>query len=152
MKQLFTTLAAILLAATFLLSGCSTEPTTTKNSEDNSNTNEAESSTPEIGGTLVLSDTGKFETIACRERDVEIDQESTANTYTFTGECKTLKVDGVSNKIFVEKVGEIEAKGISNKIYYKSGIDSEKPKIKKEGTSTIVEQEKDADKGEKKEK
>ncbi len=148
MKQLF----IFLLALSFIISGCSSETTTTKKTGDNSNANIVESSTPEIGGSLVLSDTGKFETISCRERDVEIDQEATANTYTFTGECKTLVVDGVSNKVYVEKVGAIEVKGISNKVYYKSGLDGEKPKIKKEGTSTIVEQEKETKEEVKKEK
>lgn len=148
MKQL----SVFLLAFSFIISGCSSESSLTKKKESNSNTANVGSSTPEIGGTLLLADTGKFETIACNQRDVELDAESTANTYTLTGECKTLVVDGVSNKVFVEKVGEIEVKGISNKVYYKSGIDGEKPKIKKEGTSTIVEQEKEKDDGKKKDK
>ncbi|MEZ5346207.1 MAG: DUF3060 domain-containing protein [Pyrinomonadaceae bacterium] len=148
MKQFFILILAVGLAA----AACGSESSPTKKDENNSNAANTSSSTPEMGGTLLLTDTGKFETISCNQRDVELDSESTANTYTFTGECKTLIVDGVSNKVYVEKVGSIDVKGISNKVFYKSGLDGEKPKIKKEGTSTIVEQEKEKDEGDKKDK
>ena len=97
------------------------------------------------GGTLVLSATAENATYPCNQGSVEIDESATANDYKFTGECKKITVKGVSNKIFVEKVGEIEVSGISNKISYGEGIDGKKPKIKTSGKSTVVETKKEQD-------
>jgi hypothetical protein len=47
-------------------------------------------------------------------------------------------VDGVSNEVKVEKVGEIVVKGTSNKVAYGEGLGGKKPKISKSGTSTSV--------------
>lgn len=88
---------------------------------------------------LILSGTGETATYPCNGREVEIEEAATANNYTLTGECKKLTVDGVSNKITVEKVGEIVAAGISNKVTYGEGIGGKQPKISKSGTSTSVE-------------
>ena len=90
------------------------------------------------GGKLTVSDTGRTATLPCNRQEIELDENATANTLTFTGECKKLTVNGVSNKIFVEKVGEIIVTGISNKITYGEGISGKKPKITKSGTHTDV--------------
>lgn len=87
---------------------------------------------------LVLNSTAETATIPCEGREVEFEENATANSYTLTGECKKLSVDGVSNKVTVEKVGEISVKGISNKVIYGEGLDGKKPKITKSGTSTSV--------------
>lgn len=93
-------------------------------------------------GKLILSGTGDAVSYPCNGREVEIVEDATANTYTLTGECKKLTVRGVSNKINVEKVGEIVVDGISNKVVYTEGIGGKPPKIKKSGTSTSVESQK----------
>ena len=93
----------------------------------------------ENGEKLILSGTGETSTYPCNGREVEIEEAATANNYTLTGECKKLTVAGVSNKITVEKVGEIVAAGISNKVTYGEGIGGKRPKISKSGTSTSVE-------------
>lgn len=93
-------------------------------------------------GKLILSGTGEIATYPCNGREVEIEEEATANSYTLTGECKKLTVAGVSNKITVEKVGEIAAGGISNRVTYTEGIGGKSPKISKSGTSNTVESKK----------
>ncbi len=99
----------------------------------NSNSAELDPNTP-----LILAGTSEIRTIPCGGREVEVVEDSTANSYTLTGECKKLTVDGVSNKINVEKVGEISVKGTSNEVTYSEGIDGNKPKITKTGVSTEV--------------
>lgn len=143
----------IILTLGFILAGCnyklrepvrSSENTTRESNETGNSTVYANTNTVtdegDTGGKLILSDTGRTATIPCREREVEIEEAATANTITLTGECKKLIVDGVSNKIFVDKVGEIVIGGTSNKVIYGEGIGGKKPKISKSGTSTKVEQ------------
>lgn len=91
------------------------------------------------GGKLVLSGSSESATHACNGREVEIKESATANRYILTGECKKISVDGVSNTINVEKVGEIVVNGVSNRVVYDEGIGGKKPKITKGGTSTFVE-------------
>lgn len=112
------------------------------NSEASGKKDGATVSKEETGGTLILSGTGEIATYPCNGREVEIEEEATANSYTLTGECKKLTVAGVSNKITVEKVGEIVARGISNQITYGEGIGGKPPKISKSGTSNSVESKK----------
>lgn len=99
----------------------------------------AETADKKDGEKLILSGTGETSTYPCNGREVEIEEAATANNYTLTGECKKLTVAGVSNKITIEKVGEIVASGISNKVTYGEGIGGKQPKISKSGTSTTVE-------------
>lgn len=110
---------------------------TNDSNSTNSNSN-AETAKSEDTSPLIYSGTGEGTTIPCNGREVEFTDEATANSFTFTGECKKLTVDGISNKITVEKVGEIVVKGISNKVTYGEGLDGKKPKISTSGTSTEV--------------
>lgn len=87
---------------------------------------------------LILGETSDFKTIPCNGREIEVSEDATASTYKLTGECKKITVDGVSNKVTVEKVGEIVVKGTSNALIYNEGIDGKKPKITKTGVSTSV--------------
>lgn len=109
-------------------------------SSTNSTSNAGNSATKETSSNepLILTGTGENTTFPCNGREVEVVADSTANNYKFTGECKKLTVDGVSNKIIVEKVGEISVKGTSNKVTYTDGLDGKKPKITKSGVSTEV--------------
>ncbi len=91
---------------------------------------------------LILSGTSEGGSFPCGGREVEVVSDATANSYTLTGECKKLTVDGVSNTINVEKVGEISVTGISNKVIYGEGLNGKNPKIKKSGTSTSVDSKK----------
>ncbi|MEZ5429353.1 MAG: DUF3060 domain-containing protein [Pyrinomonadaceae bacterium] len=90
----------------------------------------------EEGGKLVLGGTSETASYACKGREVEFEESATANIIKLTGECKKLVVDGVSNRIEVEKVGEIVVRGVSNKVIYGEGLNGKKPKISKSGTST----------------
>lgn len=91
---------------------------------------------------LILSGTSEGGSFLCGGREVEIVSDATANSYTLTGECKKLTVDGVSNTVNVEKVGEISVTGISNKVIYDEGLNGKKPKIKTSGTSTSIDSKK----------
>lgn len=88
------------------------------------------------GGELLITDTGVSATYDCKNREVELDKDTTANSLTLTGTCKKITVDGVANKVSVEKVGQIIVRGVSNKVEYESGIGGSKPKISVSGTST----------------
>lgn len=99
---------------------------------------------------LILSGTSEGGSFPCGGREVEIVSEATANSYTLTGECKKLTVDGVSNTVNVEKVGEISVVGISNKVIYGEGLNGKKPKIKTSGTSTSVDSKKSIEERKKK--
>ena len=152
----------LFLIAALYFSGCNTElknsSATTDNSETRINRNAADTAnqintganTPiannsaaetgsSDGAPLILSGTGEVKIIPCNGREIEIEEAATANTYTFTGECKKLKVDGVSNKIRVDRVGEISVIGISNSVVYGEGLKNQKPKIQKSGKDTSVE-------------
>ncbi len=95
---------------------------------------------------LVLIGSGESTTYPCNGREVEVEESATAISYTFTGECKKITVDGVSVTVNVEKVGEIVVKGVSNKVIYGEGIGGKKPKITKSGTSTSAETKAEAEK------
>ncbi len=95
---------------------------------------------------LVLIGSGESTAYPCNGREVEIEESATAVSYTFTGECKKITVDGVSVTVNVEKVGEIVVKGVSNKVIYGEGIGGKKPKITKSGTSTSAETKAEAEK------
>ena len=103
------------------------------------------------GAKLVLSGTGESATYPCHGREIEVEESATASRYTLTGECKKLTVDGVSNVIDVEKVGEIAVSGTSNKVVYGEGLNGKKPKITKSGTSTAVDSKKSLEEKEKSE-
>jgi hypothetical protein len=99
---------------------------------------------------LILTDSNESSTYPCNGREIQIDESTTAKNYFLTGECKKLTVDGVSNTVNVEKVGEIVVKGTSNKVVYGDGLSGKKPKITKSGVSTAVDSKKSFE--EKKEK
>ena len=106
-------------------SGNSSNQNAAKNSPGTSNANATSAVTEDTGkpgAKLVLSGVSESRKIVCNGREVELDAETTANSYTLTGECKKLTVDGVSNEVKVEKVGEIVVKGTSNKVIYGEGI------------------------------
>lgn len=95
---------------------------------------------------LVLIGSGESTTYPCNGREVEIEESATAISYTFTGECKKITVDGVSVTVNVEKVSEIVVTGVSNRVIYGEGIGGKKPKITKSGTSTFAESKAEAEK------
>jgi len=97
---------------------------------------------------LILTSSGESTTFPCNGREVEVDESVTASTYTLTGECKKLTVDGVTVTVNVEKVGEIVVTGVSNKVIYGEGIKGKKPKITKSGPSVTVESKAEAEKRE----
>lgn len=98
------------------------------------------------GEKLILTGTSQSASYPCNGREVEIDADTTTGKYTLTGECRKLTVDGVSNSVRVEKVGEIVVKGVSNKVIYVEGIDGKKPKITNTGSSTSAESKAEAEK------
>lgn len=98
---------------------------------------------------LFVSGVGATSIEDCKGREVEFDEEATGNDYVLRGECKNLTVNGVSNKVAVEKVGEITVAGVSNKVIYGSGLDGKKPKINKTGRDTAVETKEAAEKNKK---
>lgn len=87
---------------------------------------------------LILSEVSDIKTIPCNNREIEISEDATASNYKLTGDCKKVTVNGVSNKVTVDKVGEIVVSGSSNKVVYTEGLDGKKPKITKTGISTAV--------------
>jgi outer membrane lipopolysaccharide assembly protein LptE/RlpB len=95
---------------------------------------------------LVLIGSGESTTYPCNGREVEIEETATAISYTFTGECKKITVNGVSVTANVDRVGEIVVTGVSNKVIYGEGIGGKKPKITKSGTSTFAETKAEAEK------
>jgi hypothetical protein len=103
------------------------------------NTNSTTPGQKSDGSKIVIDGTSESNTFPCADGEVEITKDATANVITLTGECKMLTVDGVSNTINVEKVGEIVLKGVSNKVTYGAGLDGKKPRIKNSGVSTTVE-------------
>lgn len=164
----------IFLLGGLLLSGCGYELPKTGNAADNAtsaaapvnqNANNQTNSAANIAQTnknaaanngaagsdtgdakLILSGSGESATFPCNGREVEIDETVTASNYILTGECKKLTVDGVTVTVNVGAVGEIVARGVSNKVVYGSGIGGKKPKITKSGPSVTVESKAEAEK------
>ena len=135
----------LFIAAGLFLAACSTDESA-KNQNANANANKASASQPiDSSVPLILSGTSDASKIPCGGREVEIDETATANDYTLTGECKKITVDGVSNTVTAEKVGEIIVKGSSNKVTYVEGLDGKKPKIKNTGVSSTVDSKKSLD-------
>lgn len=137
----------ILILSSLFLFACDSETANNsanvnKNANQKVNTNVAiDSSVP-----LILSGTGVTENYNCGGREVEIEAETTASRYVLKGECKKLTIDGVSNQIQVEKVGEIVINGTSNKLVYAEGLNNKKPKIKKTGADNLVESKEESEK------
>lgn len=155
---------SVLLLVILFLAGCNYEFSETPQVEENSNATNTETTkiqntnsvgneekpaddgkgsspkedtaNPIDGDTLILESTGETAAYKCNGKEVEVG--GTANIINLTGECKKVTVAGVSNKVTVEKVGEINVSGISNKVTYGEGLNGKKPKISKSGTSTSV--------------
>lgn len=152
----------IVLIAGLHLQACASEPVNTAKNANNQNANSNTVKTAPAnvnagnanGGdtTLMLNDISKTATIPCNGREVEIEEPTTTSNYTFTGECKKLIVDGVSNQVTVEKVGEIVVMGVSNKVFYGEGLDGKKPKITKNGVSVIVQSQAEKEKADARQK
>jgi Protein of unknown function (DUF3060) len=124
------------------LTACGSDETA-KNQNANANSNKSNTPPPiDSNVPLILTGTSDSSKIPCGGRVVEIEETATANDYTLTGECKKITVDGVSNTVTAEKVGEIVVKGSSNKVVYVEGLDGKKPKISNTGTSTTVDSQK----------
>lgn len=87
---------------------------------------------------LILSDVSDIRTIPCNNREIEITDDATSSNIKLTGECRKITVAGVSNRVTVDKVGEIVVSGSSNKVVYTEGLDGKKPKITKTGVSTSI--------------
>ncbi|MFV0390074.1 MAG: DUF3060 domain-containing protein [Pyrinomonadaceae bacterium] len=135
---------AILLFVVILF-GCSAEDKTGNQTAENNAVN-VSPTVEEETGPLILSQTGNNGFYKCNGREVEVTKDASSNDYRLTGECKSLKVDGVSNIIDVDKVGKIEVRGTSNKIYYKELVDGKKPEIKIAGVNNEVKQDSKAEK------
>lgn len=136
----------ILLLIIIFLAACAGEVPENSNADENANSanaNAVENKEEPVmeGDLLFLEETGETAAYECKKREVEIS--GTANNFNLTGECKKLTVSGVSNKVKVEKVGEIIVKGNSNKVTYGEGLDGKEPKITKDGISPTVEKIKD---------
>jgi len=115
----------------------------------NANTNANANAADALPEKLFVSGVGVTLIEDCKGREIEFDEDSTGNDYTFRGECKNLTVNGVANKVSVEKVGEITVAGVSNKVVYVSGLDGKKPKINKSGKDTSVDTKEIAEKNKK---
>lgn len=87
---------------------------------------------------LILSEGSDYKTIPCNGREIEVTDDVTASTYKLQGECKKITIAGVSNKVTVDKVGEIIVNGTSISVIYGEGINGKTPKITKSGASTEV--------------
>lgn len=140
--------SAIILSVSLFWSGCGSDLSPNANRRSNAANNavnenvaaaNSQNQNDSSGGKLILSGISKTETYPCNGREVEIEEPTTTSKYTLTGECSKLTVDGVSNQIKIDKVGEIVVAGVSNRIVYGEGIGGKKPKITKGGTSTSVE-------------
>ena len=140
----------LLILICLFLFGCNYNVPQNPVVEDNSNTkpqkSEAQLAEEQRLATedpLILAETSDYKTIPCNNREIEISEDATASSYKLTGECKKITVNGVSNKVTVEKVGEIVVSGSSNKVIYGEGLEGKKPKITKTGISTSVDSQKD---------
>lgn len=159
----------VLLIVGLFLSDCAYKFSETSQTEENSNSSKAQidrngnnksndnvantdknlanqASKDENTGTenLILDGTSENAMYDCNGREVEIGKDATASNYTLKGECKKLTVDGVSNTVNVEKVGEISVLGVSNTVIYGEGLGGKKPKIKKSGVSASIDSMKSA--------
>ena len=132
------------------LFGCGADEPANTNVNLNANTGSTNEKSVDVSREkLFISSVGVTLTQDCNGREVEFDEDSTGNTYVFRGECKNLTVNGVANKVEVEKVGEITIDGVSNTIVYGAGLDDKKPKINKRGKDTSVESKESAEKNKK---
>lgn len=132
------------------LFGCGGNQRANTNVNLNANTIDANEKIVDVSREkLLVSGVGETSTQNCNGREVEFDEDSTGNNYLLRGECKKLTVNGVANKIEVEKVGEITVAGVSNKVVYGAGLDNKKPKISKTGKDTSVESRETSEKNKK---
>ncbi len=140
----------IFFIGTVFLYGCAADETANINANANSNTANINANVNDAPPEkLIISDVGRTSIQDCKNREVEFDEDSTGNNFVFRGECKNLTVNGVANKIEVEKVGEITVAGVSNKVIYGAGLDDKKPKINKSGKDTAVDSKESAEKNKK---
>jgi hypothetical protein len=78
------------------------------------------------------------ETIECDGSVVTITGES--NKLTFIGECTALEITGSKNEIWVENVGSIEIRGMSNEVVWSEGIGGKPPKVDDNGARNKIRQ------------
>jgi hypothetical protein len=123
-----------LSAAVFMAVVCAFGPMTA-GAQDNEGATETDGNRIEVTGTDETS------THKCSP-GTEVEITGASNTVTLTGECKSVTVNGSSNKVKVEAVGAITVTGSDNAVTWKRGHGKSKPKVSRTGVSNKVSQEK----------
>jgi Protein of unknown function (DUF3060) len=90
-------------------------------------------------GKWVIQGQGRTETHACAaNEDIEVNGQG--HTLTFTGPCRTLRVNGQGNTVVTDVAASIFANGMNNTVSWKNGADGKKPKISLGGMSNAAPQ------------
>jgi hypothetical protein len=89
-------------------------------------------------GTIVRGGSGTVATIQCDGQAVVINGAS--NTYTLLGDCPTVEVNGMSNKVGIETAGTIRVSGMTNQVVWSAALRGDRPVISNSGLNNTVRQ------------
>lgn len=93
----------------------------------------------QAGAELVLSGSGSQETHRCSPKTA-VNISGSDNDITLTGECKSVSVNGSTNKVKVEAVATIDVTGSDNQVTWKRAVGAKKPKVNRTGHNNKVSQ------------
>ncbi|WNG37204.1 DUF3060 domain-containing protein [Archangium violaceum] len=91
------------------------------------------------GAQLEIAGSSSQETHRCSPK-TEVNISGSDNEITLTGECKSVSVNGSSNKVKVEAVAAINVTGSENEITWKRAVGAKKPKVNRLGVNNKVTQ------------
>lgn len=86
---------------------------------------------------LVVSESGKSQTLDAEGRDVSID--GNKNDVTLHGKCHALTVSGNENSVHAEALASISTPGNKNMVTWTQTVNGEKPQITNVGSGNSIE-------------
>ena len=90
-------------------------------------------------GKWVVQGQGRSEAHVCAvNEDVEVNGQG--HSLTFTGPCRTIRVNGQGNTVSTDSAANIVASGMNNSVSWKNGADGKKPKISLSGMGNAAPQ------------
>jgi hypothetical protein len=87
----------------------------------------------------IVNESGTTFTYACDRADRVI-VNGASNVITLTGTCSKVQVNGASNTIQADGVGKLAVTGAGNKVTYKRGAGTARPKIANVGVGNTIQQ------------
>jgi hypothetical protein len=91
-----------------------------------------------MGATIEVNSAGASRTIDCRGQRVVVN--GTGNNVMLLGECPSVEINGMNQKVKIEIAGSIEVNGMGNKVIWSEALRGSRPNVENNGMNNSVRQ------------